>query len=185
MANKVDLSAFDNSWYQPGAGIIKRLCWYFINEIFFQTGLFPSSRLKVFFLRMFGAEVGKKVVIKPHVNIKYPWKLSIGDNSWIGERVWIDNLAQVIIGKNVCLSQGAFLLCGNHDFKKSTFDLLVGEINLEDGCWIGAKSIVGPGVVVGSYSVLTVGSIATKRLIPNMIYKGNPAEIVKERKISE
>ena len=182
---KVDLSKYNNSWYQPGAGSIKRLCWYVINEIVFQTGCFPVSGLKVFLLRIFGARVGNKVVIKPHVNIKYPWKLSIGDNSWIGERVWIDNLAQVTIGANVCLSQGALLLCGNHDFKKTTFDLMVGEIQLEEGCWIGAKSVVGPGVIVGSYSVLTVGSVATQNLDSHMIYKGNPAQIVKERIISE
>lgn len=135
-------------------------------------------------LRLFGARVGKSVVIKPHVRIKYPWKLSIGDYTWIGEDVWIDNLDEVCIGANCCVSQGAFLLCGNHNYTKSTFDLMIGAITLEDGSWIGAKSTVCPGVTVGSHAVLSVGSVATKTLEPYGIYSGNPAMKVKERVIA-
>ena len=133
---------------------------------------------------MYGASIGKKVVIKPRVNIKYPWRLSIGNDSWIGEKVWIDNLGDVKIGSNVCLSQGSMLLCGNHDYAKTTFDLIVGEITLEDGSWIGARSIVGPGVTVGKHAVLSAGSVASKNMDPDKIYRGNPAVIVKDRVIS-
>lgn len=148
-----------------------------------KNGWFPFSGFKRFILRMFGAKVGKGVVIKPCVNIKYPWKLTIGNNVWIGEQVWIDNLDQVTIGANSCLSQGAFLLCGNHDFKSSSFDLWVKPIILEEGVWIGAKSIVCPGVIVGSHAVLQVGSVATHNLEANGIYAGNPAVRVKDRVI--
>ena len=79
-------------------------------------------------LRLFGANVGRGVVLKPRVTIKYPWKLAVGEHSWIGENVWIDNLGQVTIGNHCCLSQGALLLCGNHNYKKATFDLMVGDI---------------------------------------------------------
>ena len=81
------------------------------------------------------------MVIKPSVNIKYPWRLTIGSFVWIGEGVWIDNLENVVIGDNVCISQGAMLLCGNHNYKKTTFDLIVGSITLEDGVWVGAQSV--------------------------------------------
>ena len=104
------------------------------------------------------------VVIKPGVNIKYPWKLEIGNHSWIGEQVWIDNLAGVKIGSNVCLSQGAMLLCGNHNYKKSTFDLIVKDIILEDGVWIGAQSVVCPGVVCNTHTLFSVNSVANKDL---------------------
>lgn len=130
---------------------------------------------------MFGAHVGKGVVIKPHVRIKYPWRMVIGNHVWIGEDVWIDNLAKVVIGDNCCLSQGAFLLCGNHDYSKTTFDLIIGEIHLEEGVWIGAKSIVCPGVTCRSHAVLAVGSVATKDLDAYGIYQGNPALKVRER----
>jgi len=177
-----DLSAFDNSWYYPGP-LWKRALWYLVNVMFFRSRLNPFSGLKVFFLQLFGADIGRGVVIKPGVSIKYPWKLSVGKNSWIGEGVWIDNLAQVTLGANVCLSQGALLLCGNHNYRKPTFDLMVGDITLEDGVWIGAKSVVCPGVTCRSHAVLTAGSVATKDLEAYSICQGNPAVKVRDRNI--
>lgn len=177
-----DLSKYDNSWYRP-CGRIKNILWYYVNLIFFIGKWNPSSSLKRKILKMFGASVGKNVVIKPGVNIKYPWFLTIGDYSWIGEDVWIDNLAEVKIGSNCCISQGAMLLCGNHNFKKSTFDLIVKPIILEDGVWIGARTTVCPGVTAKSHSVLTVGSIISSDMEEYGIYRGNPAELVKYREI--
>jgi putative colanic acid biosynthesis acetyltransferase WcaF len=154
-----------------------------MSGLFFETA-FPLSGFKGLVLRLFGARIGRGVVIKPHVRIKYPWKLSIGDFSWIGEDVWIDNLEEVSIGANCCISQGALLLCGNHNYTKSTFDLMIAPITLEDGAWIGAKSTVCPGVMVQSHAVLTVGSVATKTLESYGIYSGNPAVKVKDRVIA-
>lgn len=179
--NKVDFSVYDNSWYNPGGSSLKRVLWYFANILFFMNPLNPISSVKVRLLRCFGAKIGKGVVIKPSVNIKYPWNLSIGDYTWIGENVWIDNLVQVTIGSNVCVSQGAMLLCGNHNYKKSTFDLMVGKIVLEDGCWVGAQSVVCPGVTLHSHAVLGVASVANKNLDAYTIYQGNPAHMVRKR----
>lgn len=180
MSTKQDLSSFNNSWYKPGAGSFKRFLWYYTNACWFRSS-FPINGFKIFLLRLFGAKVGNGVVIKPHVNIKYPWRLSIGNHVWIGEEVWIDNLADVVIEDHVCLSQGAFLLCGNHDYKKTTFDLIIGNITLKKGSWIGAKTVVCPGVTVNENAVLTVGSVASQDLPANCICKGSPAIVVKER----
>lgn len=181
MTSKVKLSKFDNSWYKPGENKFKRILWYYTNLFFFLSPLIPSSSLKVFLLKLFGAKIGKGVNIKPAVNIKYPWKLTIGNYVWIGEKVWIDNLANVEIGDNSCISQGALLLCGNHNFKNETFDLITGEIKLEAGVWIGAKSIVCPGITCKSHSILTVNSTATKDLEEYTIYQGNPAVEIRKR----
>ncbi len=178
-----DISKYDDYSYKPGGSTLKRLVWYFINILFFKSGMIPSSGLKCTLLRLFGAKVGKGVNIKPCVNIKYPWRLEIGDYTWIGENAWIDNLDQVTIGNNCCISQGAMLLCGNHNYRKSTFDLITGKITLEDGAWIGAHSVVCPGVECKSHSVLAVNSVATKNLEAYSIYQGNPAVKVKDRVI--
>lgn len=181
--NKTKLEDFDNSWYVAKGSFFKRLCWYFINLLFFLNPFNPSSSIKVFLLRLFGAKVGKNVFIKPSVNIKYPWLLTIGGNVWIGENVWIDNIAKVIIEDNVCISQGAMLLCGNHNYKKSSFDLIVREIKIEEGCWVGAKGVVCPGVILFTHSILTVGSVATSSLDAYTIYQGNPARKIRYRNI--
>jgi putative colanic acid biosynthesis acetyltransferase WcaF len=179
---KTDLSTFNNEWYKPGRSSLVIWAWYVTNYAFFKSS-FPFYSFKRFLLRLFGAKVGKGLIIKPGVNIKYPWHLVIGDHVWIGENVWIDNLAKVTLKDHSCVSQGALLLCGNHNYRKTTFDLLVGEIMLEEGAWAGAMTVVCPGVRMGSNSLLTVGSIATRSLEANWIYQGNPAQKLKQREI--
>lgn len=183
MSPTTRLDTYNNSWYNPGGGALKRLLWYFVNLLVFNHGLFPVSGLKVALLKLFGAKVGPGVVIKPSVNIKYPWLLSIGHHVWIGEEVWIDNLAQVTIGAHACLSQGAMLLCGSHDYTDVSFGLITKPITLEDGAWIGAKALVAPGVTVKTHAVLAAMSVATKDLEPYTIYQGNPAQAKRTRTI--
>src|ERR1044072_2696550 len=107
-------NALYKSTIDVGAGKIKRIVWFFVNIFFFKNSFNVISSIKVSLLKLLGAKMGKGVVIKPVVNIKYPWKLQVGDHAWIGEEVWIDNLSEVIIGNNVTLSQGALLLTGSH-----------------------------------------------------------------------
>ncbi|WP_430817964.1 WcaF family extracellular polysaccharide biosynthesis acetyltransferase [Carboxylicivirga sp. N1E11] len=185
MMTQTDLSKYNNDWFNEGAGLVKRSLWFMVNALFFINPLNPLSGIKVQLLRLFGAEVGKGVVIKPGVNIKYPWKLVLGDYTWIGERVWIDNLEKVVIGRNCCLSQECLILIGNHNYKLSTFDLMVAPVVIEDGVWMGARSIVTGGVRCGSHSVLSVNSVASANLEPYAIYRGNPAHKVKDRHIEE
>lgn len=182
---KVDLSKFSNakSNYYPGAPRWKRIVWYFVNELFFRNRLNPAFGVKPILLRWFGAKVGDHVRIKWGVNVRFPWFLEIGDHVWIGENVWIDCLTHVSIGDHVCVSQGAYLMTGNHDYKSESFKIRVGEIKIEEGAWIGAFSIVGPGVTCKSHCVLAAGSVATSDLQAYTIYQGNPAVAKKERVI--
>jgi len=166
-----------------GASKPKQFIWYFVNIFFFKNSLNIYSGIKIYLLKLFGAKIGHGVVVKPSVNIKYPWKLRIGDHSWIGEEAWIDNLSDVTIGKNVTISQGALLLTGSHDHTRETFDFISYPINLEDGVWIGAKAVVFGGVTCKSHSILGINSVAEKNLEPYIIYKGNPAIAVIERVI--
>ena len=183
MNKNTNLSKYNNNNYKPG-NIFLRFFWYFINVIFFKSSFFPFNFLKIFLLQLFGCSIGKGVVIKPNVNIKYPWKLSLGNYVWIGEGVWIDNLDNVMIGNHVCISQGAMLICGSHNYKQKSFDLLTKEITINDGVWIGAKSIFLPGVVAESHAILSAGSVISKNLESFTLYKGNPAEKVGSRTIS-
>lgn len=176
-----NLKDYDNSWYNPGGTPLKRVLWYFVDIAIMRSHWNPLISLRQKTLKLFGAKIGKNVVIKPGVSVKYPWLLEVGDYSWIGEDVWIDNLAQVTIGSNCCISQGAMLLCGNHNYKLPTFDLIVKPIIIKNGAWVGAKSTVCSGVTLHEGAILSVGSIATKNLDSNKIYQGNPAIYKRER----
>jgi putative colanic acid biosynthesis acetyltransferase WcaF len=180
---QTDLSKFTIGDYKAGPRL-KVFIWFFINYYVFDSSFPWPYSLKRMLLRMFGAKVGKGLVIKTKVRIKNPWRLIIGDHCWIGESVWIDNLENVEIGSHVSLSQGAMLLTGNHDFTASDFPYRLGKIRLEDGVWIGAKAVVCPGVICRSHAILTVSSVASQNLDAWSIYRGNPAAFVKQRVIN-
>ncbi|MCZ8370916.1 MAG: putative colanic acid biosynthesis acetyltransferase [Porphyrobacter sp.] len=154
---------------------------WMVTQALFVSSRLPGSAHRRLLLKMFGARIGVGVVIKPNVRIKFPWRLEVSDHSWIGEDVWIDNLALVKIGSNACISQSAYLCTGSHDWSSITFDLIVKPITIGDGAWIAARSTVGPGVTVGEGAVLGLGSTASKDLDPWSIYSGAPAEFVKKR----
>ena len=178
---KVRLDTYHSDY--PHGSVLRRVLWYATSLLFFRSALpFPYG-LKRYWLRLFGAKIGSGVVIKPSVHIKYPWNLAVGDCTWIGEEAWVDNLDRVTIGAHCCISQGAYLLTGNHDYSKSTFDLITEPILLEEGVWIGAKAIVGPGVTCQSHSVLAAGSNTFTDLKAMGIYQGNPATWKRQRDI--
>jgi putative colanic acid biosynthesis acetyltransferase WcaF len=177
----VDLASFANAWYDPGRPAWVRALWFFAGSPLVRSSLLPFSSLRVHVLRLFGATLGKGLVIKPGVRIKHPWMLTAGDHCWIGEDCWIDNLAPVTLGRNVCISQGAYLCTGNHDWSDPAFGLIVRPITLADGAWAGARSVLCPGAKLGEGAVAAAGSVV-QGIIPDwQIWAGNPAVFVRRR----
>lgn len=150
------LDLFCNSNFERGASRPKEALWLLISGLFVE-GWLPGSGWRVAILRLFGARIGEGVVVKPGVKVKFPWRLEIGSYSWIGERVWIDNLGQVTIGKHACLSQGAYLCTGSHDWSSESFDLIVEPITINDHAWICAYTTLAPGSSIGEGAVVTMG----------------------------
>ncbi len=178
-----NLSLFDNSAYNPGGTVLTRALWFFLGLPLVRSSLNPFSSFRCFLLRLFGARIGPGVVIKPGVRVKYPWLLSVGENSWIGEDAWIDNLVQVTIGRNVCISQGAYLCTGNHDWSDPAFALIANAIGVRDGSWIGARVVLCPGVTVEECAVAAAGSVVVKGIPAFEVHAGNPARFVRRRKL--
>jgi putative colanic acid biosynthesis acetyltransferase WcaF len=148
--------------------------WYLIKCTFFLSALPWPSSLKRALLRLFGARIGAHVYIKPRVNVHFPWKLEVGDHTWIGEEVFLLNMEPIVIGAHCCISQRAFLCTGNHDFRQISMPFRNRPIVVEEGAWIGAQSFVGPGITVGAEAVVAAGSVVTKSLPRGMRCAGNP-----------
>lgn len=183
--HKIQLYNFSAKGFDKGACKAKIVIWYFVNAIFVRASWNPFVFIRILILRLFGAKIGQGLVLKNNVIIKSPWNLTVGDNCWIGENVWIDNLDKITIGSNVCISQGALLITGNHDYTMSNMPYRNAPIVVKDGAWIGANATVTAGVTIAGNSVLTVGSVVTHDTEPNMIYQGNPAKPIRERHIKE
>jgi putative colanic acid biosynthesis acetyltransferase WcaF len=167
--------------YDIGASLPKRVAWYFVNLGVLYNPWLPLSAPRVWALRAFGARVGTGVTIKPQVKVKFPWKLTVGDDAAIGEECWIDNLDQVTIGRGSMLSQRSYLCTGNHDWSSHDLPLRTAPITIGEHAWVGAGATVGPGAEVGDGTVVTVGSVALGKLPANAICSGNPATVQRPR----
>jgi putative colanic acid biosynthesis acetyltransferase WcaF len=181
----VQLNRYNKGNYSIAANMVTQILWFFVGSPLLAAYWLPMSGVKVKILKLFGAKIGAGVRIKPGVRVKFPWELEVGDHVWIGEGVWLDNLAKISIADHGCISQDAYLCTGNHDWTDPQFTLITKEIQLGEGCWIGARATVGPGVTVGAGAILGLGSVTSKSLEPMTIYAGNPAIAIKPRVIKD
>jgi putative colanic acid biosynthesis acetyltransferase WcaF len=188
---KVDLRLFSTRAGLPqgddkgGRGLLIRAAWMLVNAIVFLNPVLSLYGCKRAILRAFGAEIGDGVVIKPGVNIKYPWFLKIGDYSWIGERAWLDSSSPLEIGRHAVVSQGSYLCCGTHDWQDPGMGSVQAPIVVEDGAWIAAFARIAGGVTVGQEAMVAIGAVVFSDCEPRSTYRGNPAQRVGRRRIRD
>jgi putative colanic acid biosynthesis acetyltransferase WcaF len=179
----VDLSRFDRTKFQHKRSIIWRVAWFFIGQPLLSCRLLPFSGFRTALLRIFGAKIGKGVIIHFGVTVKFPWNLVIGNHCWIGERVWIMNPKIVRLHNNVCISQGAFLCTGSHDWSDPTFGICQMPIHIRDGAWVAAKSMIMPGTVLMDGAIAAAGSVVQGTIPAFEIYGGNRAVFLAKRRM--
>jgi putative colanic acid biosynthesis acetyltransferase WcaF len=147
------LGRFTGAGYDKGRSKGIQILWFSVLNIMFLKWWCPP-RLRPVILRLFGGRIGRRVLIRHRVRVQWPWKLEIGDDSWVGEDAWLLNLEPVRIGHDVCISQGALLCTGGHDPRSSSFEFANAPITVDSHAWIGAQSLVLPGVTVGEGAVV-------------------------------
>lgn len=184
MANFVDLGQAENPPLAGHRNWLWQVLWHLISATIFEGSFHFPYCAKAAILRAFGADVGNGLVIKPRVRIKYPWFLTLGNNVWLGESVWIDNLCRVNLGSNVCISQCAYLFTGNHNYKSARFTRFVRAIDVHDEAWIGARCVIGPGSRIEQGVVMSAGSVFSGDTKVGAIYSGNPASFRRFREIA-
>jgi putative colanic acid biosynthesis acetyltransferase WcaF len=156
-----DLAGFTGAGYDKGRPGAVQVLWLLVSGILTTRWWCPMA-LRLSVLRMFGATIGDGVVVRHRVRIHWPWKLTVGDHSWIGEDVWILNLERVRIGSNVCVSQGVLLCTGSHDRRSPTFEYDNAPIVVEDGAWVAARATVLRGVTVGADATIGACALVTR-----------------------
>lgn len=155
--------------------------WWIVQGTLFRMSPQFLYGFRRFLLRLFGAKIGKKVIIRPSVKITYPWKVSIGDYSWIGDDVVLYSLGEIEIGDNVVISQKSYLCTGSHDYLKLDFPISAKKIIIKDESWLATDVFVAPGITVGRGTVVGSRSSVYKEIPANKVSFGNPAKIIKNR----
>ena len=160
------LAGFTRAGYEKGRPIWTQALWFACLNLAFYKWWCPR-RLRPMILRAFGARVGRNVFIRHRVRVLWPWKLTVGDDVWIGEDVWLLNLEPITIEDNVCLSQGAFLCTGSHDRHSPTLEYDNGPITVRRGAWIAARATILRGVEVGEEAVVGAGVVVARNVPPH------------------
>jgi putative colanic acid biosynthesis acetyltransferase WcaF len=168
-----------------GKNVIAVQLWWIIQSTLFGCSPQFMYGWRRFLLRLFGAVIGKKVLIRPSTKITYPWKLSVGDFSWIGDDTVLYNLGQINIGKNVAIAHRVYLCTGIHNYQNISFTIGQKPIRIEDEVWLPNDVFIGPGVVIGKGCVIGARSTVLKNMPEGMVCYGNPAKPVKKREIVE
>lgn len=147
--------------YDKGRGFVPQALWVGVSTLVF-TQVWCPNRLRLAILRWFGAQVGTGVLVKHRVRIQWPWKLSIGNDSWVGTDAELYNIDDIVIGSDVCISQHVYVCTGSHDRHSPSFDFDNGPITIENGVWLCARSTILRGVTIGARSVVGAGSLVTR-----------------------
>jgi putative colanic acid biosynthesis acetyltransferase WcaF len=155
--------------------------WWIVQSLFFKTSPQFLYGWRRFLLRCFGAKIGKGVIIRPSTHIQFPWKVSIGDYSWIGDEVVLYSLGDIDIGNNVVISQRSYICTGTHDYTDLTFPISAQKIIIEEGCWLATDVYVAPNVIIGKGTVVGARSSVFKSLPAGKICVGSPAKPIKDR----
>ena len=168
-----------------GRSVIVVQLWWLVQATLF--GMSPQFMYgwRCFLLRLFGAKVGEGVIIRPSATITYPWKVSIGDHSWIGDNVDLYSLGDIEIGANVVISQRSYLCAASHDYTKEELPIWSKKITIEDECWLATDVYVAPGITIGKGSVVGARSSVFKDLPGGMVCVGSPAKPIKKRVMSK
>ena len=170
----VDLSKYEQSNFERGRPTWFILLWWFVQAIAFPLSLHNFSSFRCWLLRLFGAKIGKKVVIRPTARFTYPWKVEIGDYSWIGDNVVFYSIDRIQIGSHSTISQKSYLCTASHDFQKEAFDLVTAAIRIGNGAWVATDCFVAPGITIGDNAVIGARSNVFRDIPNQQVAWGSP-----------
>ncbi|NET86205.1 MAG: colanic acid biosynthesis acetyltransferase WcaF [Moorea sp. SIO1F2] len=185
LAPLVDLRQYDQSWFDRGRPGWLILLWWLVQAIAFPLSPHNFNGFRRWLLQLFGAKIGTNVIIRPTARFTYPWKVEVGEYSWIGDDVVFYSLDRIRIGSHCVISQKCYLCTGSHDMKDPAFGLITSEINIGNGAWIAADCFVAPGVHIGANAVIGARSSVFSNIPEQQVCWGIPAGPRYRREIQE
>jgi putative colanic acid biosynthesis acetyltransferase WcaF len=166
--------------FRGRAAIVVQLWWLIQSTLFSMSPQFMYG-WRCFLLRLFGAKIGRDVLIRPSVRITYPWKVSLGDRVWVGDYAELYSLGEIEIGSDVVISQRSYLCSATHDHTRPSFDMIARKIVIEDQVWMATDVFVAPGVRIGRGVLIGARSSVFCNMPAGMICYGTPSNPVRPR----
>ncbi|MGB3240923.1 MAG: hormogonium polysaccharide biosynthesis acetyltransferase HpsU [Geitlerinemataceae cyanobacterium] len=170
----VDLRSYNQTGFDRGRPGWYVMLWWLVQAIAFPLSLHTFNGFRCWLLRQFGATIGKEVIIRPTARFTYPWKVEIGDYSWIGDDVVFYSLDRIRIGQHCVISQKTYLCTGSHDLQDPAFGLITAPITVENGVWVATDCFVSPGVCIGANTVVGARSSVFADLPAAQVCLGTP-----------
>ncbi|MFP4844594.1 putative colanic acid biosynthesis acetyltransferase [Winogradskyella sp. PE311] len=155
--------------------------WWIVYALFFKLSPQVMYGWRRFLLRSFGAKIGKNVIIRPSAQITYPWKISIGDFSWVGDEVVLYSLGEIEIGSNTVISQRSYICTGSHHYNSENFEIYAQKIKIGNKCWLASDVYVAPSITINDFTVVGARSSVFSNLPANKVCVGSPAKPIKDR----
>ncbi|MEL6458361.1 MAG: hormogonium polysaccharide biosynthesis acetyltransferase HpsU [Cyanobacteria bacterium J06636_27] len=177
----VDLRKYDQSDFDRGRAGWYVFLWWFVQAITFPLTLHNMSGIRCAILRLFGARIGKGVLIRPTARFTYPWKVTIDDYSWIGDDVVLYSLDEIHIGSHCVVSQKSYICTGSHDIKDPAFGLKINKVAIGNGAWVATDCFVAPGVTIGANAVIGARSSVLTDMPNAQVCWGTPCRPRYER----
>ena len=179
-----NLSNFQLPQRFRGRSAITTQLWWLVQATFFGCSPQFMYGWRRWLLRLFGAQIGKNVLLRPTMKSTYPWKISIGDFAWIGDDVVLYSLGEIQIGTNAIISQRSYLCTGDHDYTKPNFPIHAKKIVVEAEAWIATDVFIAPGVTIGTGAVIGARSSVFKDMPAGMVCLGSPCVPIKKRELA-
>lgn len=170
-----DLSLYRNAPGARGRSAFIVLLWQFVRGTLFAWSPQPAYAWRRWLLRVFGAEIGHEVIIRPSARVTYPWKVAIGDYSWVGDDVEIYSLGPIRIGSHTVVSQRSFLCGGGHDYGDLAFPVIQDAVTVGDEVWVATDCYIAPGVTIGHGAIVAARSTVLSDVPAATIVAGTPA----------
>jgi putative colanic acid biosynthesis acetyltransferase WcaF len=170
----VDLSQYDQSNFDRGRPGWLILIWWLVQAIAFPLSFHNFNSFRCWLLKLFGAKIGKGVVIRPTARFTYPWRVEIGDYSWVGDNVVFYSLDWIRIGRHCIISQKSYLCTGTHNLQDPTFCLETAAVTVGNGVWIATDCFIGPGVEIGANAVIGARSSVFSHMPDGQVCWGTP-----------
>ena len=179
----VDLRKYDQSNFNRGRANWLIVLWWLVQAIAFPLSLHNLNGFRCWILRLFGAKIGRGVVIRPTARFTYPWKVTIGDYSWVGDDVVFYSIDEIIIGSHSVISQESYLCTGSHDIQQHTFPLTTAPIKIGNGVWVATDCFVAPGVTIGANAVIGARSSVFSDIPSQQVAWGTPCKARYQREL--